>query len=100
MTLYVVSAVRTNADGNVEFLKWAPYTGDETHATGEQEVVPISAVVASIDDGDIIDTLFPSEGRPVLGGKLLLKPLADGHVTVEIEVRDGPVRTIKDLPSF
>lgn len=100
MSLYVVSGVRRNEAGIVEYLKWAPYGGDEPHQSGNEEVVPVSVVVASIDDGDIIDTLFIAKGQQVHGGRLVLKALPDGHVTVEVEGHGGSGRSIKDLPDF
>ena len=99
MSLYVVTAVRLDKQGEVESALWASVNGTTNSFNEQPYHVPVDRIVAALDHGDTVEMRFAAGGGYVSGGRLLRKVLPGGHERVR-EERGDTDRTLKNLPSF
>ena len=99
MSLYVITAVRYNASGEVEQVKWASVDGAIPKFEEEPHVVEIDRVIEAFDRGDIVELVFPTTRGNVSGGRVIKKVLPGGQETIT-EEKQAEGRMLKDMPTF
>ena len=99
MGLYVVSAVRLDTAGEVEYVQWASVDGMANEYDKKVNIVGIDRVIEAIDRGDRVEAVFPTIHGNVSGGYLVRKVLPGGFENIQEE---NPIenRMLKDMPTF
>jgi len=99
MSLFIITEVCFDSDGEVNFVKMAPADGGTNKFIEEPKVVEVDRVVEAIDRLDTVYLVFPTEKGNVSGGKVVRKILAGGHETIQ-EENAAEGRLLKDMPRF
>ena len=60
MSVFAVSKVRIDSDGNVTHVMWGVVDTKSNHWVTPEVIAPVSEVVAAIRNGDLVAALFPS----------------------------------------
>lgn len=95
---YVVTAVRFDKDGEVEFVQWARTDGVATESERQLQVVPVDRVVEAFDRADTVNMRFPTTHGHVSEQPLIRKVLSGGIERVK-EQQPEPGRMLQDMPA-
>jgi len=95
---YVVTAVRFDKDGEVEFVQWARTDGVATESERQSQIVPVDRVVEAFDHADTVSIRFPTTHGHVLEEPLIRKVLPGGIERVK-EQQPQPGRMLQNMPT-
>lgn len=99
MSLYLVIAVRFDANGEVKQVKWRAADGARNAFTSQPAIVGVDRIVEAFNRGDVVELWFDTPDGRVSGPRLRAKVLPSGFENV-VEEFAVAGRMLRDLPTF
>jgi hypothetical protein len=90
MSVFAVSKVRIDSDGDVTDVLWGVVDTKSNHWVTPEVIAPVSEVVAALRNGDLVAALFPSPLGHVPGRFFVVVDDDTGTGTLAF---DGPPKT-------